>query len=521
MTCRFPRRCRLTLEAHAPLISAALAALMLVPASGCRAAVAVLPLHLPVAPVPSLNPGAPELWVALAAHLRPGADSAPLELTAAAGVLELSDAGGQRFSGQRLTLAWRSLPLAEPITLRRRVLGPFASYESAQRMAELWRRQGARPLIAQPRDWEVWADGEAADPPGHASRLQEQVVGQRLVLELRRDRQSIPLQGPLELQAPGGLLWRGGRYGGPFRLQSDAHGGWTLVERVPLDRYLEGVLPHEIGAAAPAAALEAQAVLARTWAVSNRQRFAVDGYHLCADTQCQVYSHPQQAGPAVRGAIQRTARQVLAWQGQPIHAVYHASNGGIAAGFEEAWQGEPLPYLRAAPDGPAPFAKRFALPLQQPQRLAELLNAGQAAYGSDHPRFRWQRLLSADQVRTALAPLAPSLGIPQRLEVLERGVSGRVLALRVEGSGGSTVLRLDAIRRYLRQLPSTLFELSPLAPGRWQVRGGGFGHGAGLSQAGAIDLARRGWSSRQILEHYYPGVSMEPLTALGSLKQDP
>jgi SpoIID/LytB domain protein len=78
----------------------------------------------------------------------------------------------------------------------------------------------------------------------------------------------------------------------------------------------------------------------------------------------------------------------------------------------------------------------------------------------------------------------------------------------------SVVLRRDAIRRTLRQLPSTLFVLRPDGPGRWIFEGGGFGHGAGLSQAGAIDLARRGWSLARILEHYYPGTSLQPLRAL-------
>ena len=100
--------------------------------------------------------------------------------------------------------------------------------------------------------------------------------------------------------APQGLRWQGGVFAGPFRLQADASDRWTLVEQVPLERYLLGVVPHEIGAGSPPAALAAQAVLARTWALRNRQRFAVDGYHLCADTQCQVYGDPRQAGAAVR-----------------------------------------------------------------------------------------------------------------------------------------------------------------------------------------------------------------------------
>jgi len=83
---------------------------------------------------------------------------------------------------------------------------------------------------------------------------------------------------------------------------------------------------------------------------------------------------------------------------------------------------------------------------------------------------------------------------------------------------GERVLVRDAIRRTLRRLPSTLFVIEPAGAGLWRFEGGGFGHGAGLSQAGAIDLGGRGWSVKQILRHYYPGTELVPLPSLGALK---
>ena len=123
------------------------------------------------------------------------------------------------------------------------------------------------------------------------------------------------------------------------------------------------------------------------------------------------------------------------------------------------------------------------------------------------------RTYSAGQMEEALAE--PGLGAIRGVEVLARGPSGRVLGLRVLGDGpdASITLRLDAIRRRLRRLPSTLFTLSSQGPGQWRFEGGGFGHGAGLSQAGAIDLARRGWTAEQILQHYYPGTVLAPVPA--------
>lgn len=509
-----------------------LTSLLLLFSGGCHAAVQPPPLpvatprsrppavslHWPVPPPPPLRSAAPVLRVALAARLGPGGATAPeraapLLLRAAGAELLLRDAAGQQLRAAQFSLRWRLQPLPETLRIRRRVIGPFASYESAAQAAAAWRQRGAAVVIARPLDWEVWAPAEAPEPPAGGSRLLERQERARLTLELARTTGPLALQGPLRIDAPAGLLWQGALHRGPFLLQPDAYGSWSLVEEVPLERYLEGVVPHEIGATAPPAALAAQAILARTWAVRNRGRFAVDGYNLCADTQCQVYGDPRLAGAPVRQAIAATRHRVLASAGMPIHAVYHASNGGVAAGYEEGWAGPPLPYLRAFADGPPAFVARYPLPLQAGS-LAALLRPGPPpAWGADHPRHRWQRTLTATGLQESLG--VAGLGMPSRVEVLERGPSGRVLALAIHGSAGSRVLRLDAIRRNLRQLPSTLFQITAIAPSRWLVAGAGFGHGVGLSQAGAIDLARQGWSTDRILARYYPGSSLVPLRSLG------
>jgi SpoIID/LytB domain protein len=115
-----------------------------------------------------------------------------------------------------------------------------------------------------------------------------------------------------------------------------------------------------------------------------------------------------------------------------------------------------------------------------------------------------------------LAPIAAAegLGSIQDLVVEKRGPSGRVVDLLLQGSSGSLNLRRDQIRRRLRFLPSTLFVLVKEQPGVWRFNGGGFGHGVGLSQAGAIELAQKGWSSGEILSYYFPGTVLEKLKSL-------
>jgi SpoIID/LytB domain protein len=226
-----------------------------------------------------------------------------------------------------------------------------------------------------------------------------------------------------------------------------------------------------------------------------------------------VYSDPRQASASVRAAIRATSGEVLRWEGEPIHAVYHATNGGISASGEEAWAMDPLPYVRVQADGTQAWRESTLLPLQSAEGVKALLQRRDGAYGAGHPRFRWTRSYSAGQLAQALAAAGKGNALPTRVSVQDRGPSGRVLALAIERDGGapSVVLRLDAIRRTLRRLPSTLFVLAPEGAGAWQFQGGGFGHGVGLSQAGAIDLAGRGWSAQRILQHYYPGTRLEPL----------
>ena len=477
---------------------------------GCQGAGAVALTRLPVPEPPAVEARQPVLWVSLAAHL----GGAPLLLQGAGAALQIVDAGGARFSGDRLQLRWRIEPLAEPIEIRRQVVGPLFSFESAEQVALAWRRQGVAAEVSHPRDWEVWAPADARAPTGIQARLLQQRLQQRLVPQLSTPAGWRRLQGPIQITAPQGLRLQGGVYAGPFRLQADAYGSWTLVEQVPLERYLQGVVPHEIGAGSPAAALAAQAVLARTWALRNQHRFAVDGYHLCADTQCQVYSDPRQAGGAVRQAIQATSGQVLAWQGQPIHAVYHASNGGVSADEDEAWPLPELSYLEPALDLRGPRPKSLSVPIDSNAELAQLLALNGGVVGAAHPLFRWQRQLNQASLRQGLGARAAALGAPLQPVVLERGPSGRVVKLAIVGSSGRVVLERDAIRRTYRQLPSTLFVLAPAGAGAWTVKGGGFGHGAGLSQAGAIDLAARGWSVEQILKRYYPTASLLPIKDL-------
>ena len=217
-----------------------------------------LPTHISV-PAPPV--AGQILWVSLADHLGRGTvpeRSAPLLtlISADQASMQLLDGNGSVVAdGQTLSFSWRLVPLEIPLTVARRVIGPLASFESAERLAERWRDQGVEAKVAHPDDWEVWAPHDAPDLSGEVLRDVKTTITSLVRPVLEGPEGGRTLQGPLQVRAPGGLRWNGGVMRGPFRLQADAYGSWTLLEQVPLERYLEGVVPHEIGAGSPAAAL--------------------------------------------------------------------------------------------------------------------------------------------------------------------------------------------------------------------------------------------------------------------------
>ena len=421
--------------------------------------------------------------------------------------LVLKDADGVIRKAKEINIGWRAKQLSESKVFVRQKLGPFSSFESAEKLSNELKKIGIESIIAHPFDWEVWVSANIKIPQSFASSYQKVEVFNSVLPYLYQNNGKVDLKGPISLQAPDGLRWENGIYTGPFSIQSDAYGTWTLVEHVPIERYLNGVVPYEIGSNSPEAALEAQAVLARTWAIANSHRFKVDGYNLCSDTQCQVYKDPSKSNQKIQKAIKQTAGKILTWQEQPINSVYHATNGGVMASVDEAWSTNKVAYLQMRLDGPTNWIRKIDLPLSNEKNLESFLFSKTKAFGSEHPLFRWNRTLDASQISSQLrrAQKVSNSFYPKKINAVSRGSSGRVTSLKIEDyEGNKILLKLDEIRRVLGQLPSTLFVVKEIKEGKWLFSGGGFGHGAGMSQSGAIELANNGWTTKQILSHYYP-----------------
>ena len=200
-----------------------------------------------------------------------------------------------------------------------------------------------------------------------------QDIGYELKPFLQISTNELPLSGILEISSSNSMEWNGAIYSGPFLLKPNAYGSWTLIEKVLLETYLEGVVPYEIGSSSPQSALSAQAVLARTWALANVRRYFIDGYHLCSSTQCQVYKDPSKVTNSVKEAIKSTNGQVLIWNNKPIQAFYHASNGGVMASVNEAWSMERLPYFKERFDNISMLRKKHKVSIKE-DKLKDILS---------------------------------------------------------------------------------------------------------------------------------------------------
>ncbi|PZD71600.1 Amidase enhancer [Acaryochloris thomasi RCC1774] len=446
-------------------------------------------------------------------------------------------------------------PLPKPVIQERVVLGVFRSFESAETQALDYRMQGIPVEVAQPNKWQVWAKRDRYSTPKKRKKLVKTLKEQGKSVFLDQQRQ---VQKPLLSWVVDGYRYsrdsvsitsgksvlqvQKNRYGGTLKFQPNTYGSYTLVNQVPIETYLRGVVPYEIGFSAPLTSIQAQAIIARTYALRNLRRFKIDDYELCADTQCQVYRGLSGAKSRVDDAIATTAGQVLTYDNELIDALYSSTTGGVTASFEEVWEGDPRPYLQTKIDAaPNPVWDLKTRSLADPANFKAFVNLKQGFNEVTWPTFRWRieaPLAEMNQIlrkflRQKQHPLA-EFGTIQTLEITKRSHGGRVQTLRVTTDIGSVELHKDEIVQGIRGAKSLLFYVEPMyepqppivnapdpqspAPPPEKVLkgyrfvGGGWGHAVGLSQTGAQHLSKLGWSASKILDFYYPGTTLEPLT---------
>jgi stage II sporulation protein D len=341
---------------------------------------------------------------------------------------------------------------------------------------------------------------------GQYKNGRDQIVRIALATAAREGPSPGPEKGQLVVRPENGsfVQWNGKRYRGELVITATDSGS-LVVNRLPMDDYLRGVVPLEIGnrTSAEMAAVQAQAVAARTYAYKHLND--ARPFDMYATVQDQVYGGVDAENPLSDTAIASTSDVVVLYNGQPITTPYHSTCGGSTAGVSEVWYDQPdQPYLRPVSDK-IPGTNNY--------------------YCDPSPRFSWTQTYDATGLRAVMEKYlanytnAPKANLGRITDVREEGKtpSGRVAALTVQTESGSYTLRGNDIRFVLRDpkgviLNSTLFSLSAATSGgevsSLTLNGRGYGHGIGMCQWGAIGRARAGQNYRTILETYYPGTTI-------------
>ena len=291
--------------------------------------------------------------------------------------------------------------------------------------------------------------------------------------------------------------------------RSESPGRFDVIESVPIERYLPGVLAKELYPNFHEQAYEAQAIAARTYAMHERERRMRIGsaFDVESSTKDQAYGGAT-AHPRALEAVKNTRGQVLTWEGDLLRAYYSSTCGDRAASAGDTW-----------PVG-AGFEFNSAGPIQSHDRVCAC---------SDSPRHRWSVSRGAYDVTQRMRAWGQRAGHSIRgmsrvrsVDVLKRNEMGRPSRYRVRDDRGKAYelsaeqlrVSFNVERRDGKKITSKERVLSgdirvDVRGDTVHVTGRGFGHGVGLCQFGAHGLAKQGLGARSILRRYYPGAKVE------------
>ena len=276
----------------------------------------------------------------------------------------------------------------------------------------------------------------------------------------------------------------GREYAGRLDVLRNGDGALVVVNDLPLEEYLVGVLRAESNERWPQEALRAQAIASRTYAAYHRLLNAAKPYHVVASTAHQQFAGRVAASSPVWVAVQETTGQVLRWEGELFPAFYHSNSGGYTEDPRTVFAARNMPALRSV-----------VCPL---------------AAGSPH--FQWTLDIRLDDLTDLLRRGNVGVGAVRGIEVTERTASLRATVVTVSGTTAIQRLRGNDFRRIVGYdtLKSTLFAVAVDGEVA-RFSGRGYGHGVGMCQWGAKGMADQGASAWQILTFYYPGATLATL----------
>lgn len=260
----------------------------------------------------------------------------------------------------------------------------------------------------------------------------------------------------------------------------------VLINELSLETYLRGVVPNEVSSIEfPwTEGIKTLAIAARTFAFSSLGQNAVRGFDLYSDSRSQVYRGIDSEQPLSNRSIDETWGIIATYRDKPIVAFYSSTCGGLTEDYGEVFQKDPIPYLQG----------------------------GASCPDSSSPYHSWDDHISVSRIQKRLDRWA-RVGKLRRLEPIRKSKYGRTVEMRFVGNKGEKILKGLNIRSALGLRSTWITDLDAHYDSAGYIveihaKGRGWGHGVGLCQIGALELAEQGWSFERILKHYYKGIEL-------------
>lgn len=310
-----------------------------------------------------------------------------------------------------------------------------------------------------------------------------------LPLVVKRGRDGLVVNGKsmnsLKAAAPAALLVNGKGYRGSIEI-TPADRGLLIVNELPLEDYLVGLINCEISSQWPMEAIKSQAVIARSYALYQKEARRNAPYHLDSSVMDQVYEGCDIEDSRAARGVRETAGEVLTYNGRIIQAFYHSNCGGHTEASENVW-GFPLPYLQGV----------------------------DCTYCLAAPSVKWEQTIPLKKIESLLKGSGYQSGGLKEIRGGRRNRSGRLNDLELVTARGKVSVPAVSFRKAIGYtvIKSTNFEVRTAGDDAL-FSGVGYGHGVGLCQWGAKQRAGDGFDYREILSYYYPGVRLEKLDGI-------
>ena len=283
------------------------------------------------------------------------------------------------------------------------------------------------------------------------------------------------------------INWK--RFRGQVDIIRKPDGLLMVINHIGIEKYLYGVLFHEVSPRWPMETLKAQAIAARTFAVYQAAQTKDRPYDLTSDIYSQVYGGRGSERWATTRAVDLTKEMVLAYKGQVFPAYFHATCAGFTESASNLWKGGDIEPLKGGVFCP---------------------------YCRISPHYLWHREIPLGELERKLKGAGRDVGRIASVRCLGRNASGRVDNLEIKDDSGKTVIIPAKDFRLIvgpNDVRSTRF-ITKIKWGKLVLDGLGWGHGVGMCQWGAYGLGKKGKSAEEILKFYYPGAEVAAIDEL-------